>query len=106
MCALVAGRRGSPNVIDSREQPAMSRLRSPLLRPEDLLRAAQRADETAKELKRIVSWLVVEAHDRGVTWDGIGATFGVSRQAVHDRFGPNSRALRRGDHGRPKDGHR
>ena len=84
----------------------MPRLRSPLLRPEDLLSAAQRTDETANELKRIVSWLVVEAHDRGATWDEIGATFSVSRQAVHERFGPNSRALRRGDHGQPKDGHR
>jgi AraC-like DNA-binding protein len=75
----------------------MPRLRSPLLRPEELLRAAQQADETARELKRIVSWLVVEAHDRGVTWDEIGAAFGVSRQAVHERFGSNSRALRRSE---------
>ena len=75
----------------------MPSLRSPLLRPEDLLTIALRADETARELKRVVSWLVVEAHDRGVTWDEIGATFGVSRQTVHERFGPNSRALRRDD---------
>jgi AraC-like DNA-binding protein len=84
----------------------MSRPRSPLLRPQELLTIALRADETARELKRIASWLVVEAHDRGITWDEIGAAFGVSRQTVHERFGPNSRSLRRGDHGRPRDGHR
>ena len=75
----------------------MPRLRSPLLGPQDLLVAARRADDTARELKHIVSWLVVEAHARGLTWDEIGDAFGVSRQAVHERFGPNARALRRGD---------
>ena len=59
--------------------------------------AARRADDTARELKHIVSWLVVEAHARGLTWGEIGDAFGVSRQAVHERFGPNARALRRGD---------
>jgi len=75
----------------------MPSLRSPLLRPEDLLTIALRADDTVRELKHIVSWLVVEAHARRLTWDEIGDVFGVSRQTVHDRFGPNSRALRRGD---------
>jgi hypothetical protein len=30
----------------------------------------------------------------------------VSRQAVHERFGPNRRALRRGDRTNRQDGHR
>ena len=49
----------------------MPRLRSPLLGPQDLLVAARRADDAARELKHIVSWLVVEAHARGLTWDEI-----------------------------------
>ena len=76
------------------------RNRRPVLRPEELLRAARHVDDTVRELRGIVSWLVGEAHDRGATWDEIGAAFGVTRQAVHERFGPNSRTLRRGDQGR------
>ena len=84
----------------------MPRLRSRPRSPNDLLGTATRVDATVTELKAVVSWLVVEAHDRGATWDDIGVAFGVSRQAVHERFGPNSRALRRGDHGVRRDGHR
>ena len=74
--------------------------------PDDLLGVATRLDETVSELRRLVAWLVVEAHARGATWGEIGQAFGVTAQAVHERFGPNTRALRRGGHGRPKDGHR
>ena len=84
----------------------MPRLRSRPLGPHDLLGTATRVDATVTELKAVVSWLVVEAHDRGATWDDIGVAFGVSRQAVHERFGPNSRALRRSDQGVRRDGHR
>ena len=75
----------------------MPRLRSPLRPHKDLLTTARRVDDTARELKHVVSWLVVEAHARGLTWDEVGDAFSVSRQTVHERFGPNSRALRRRD---------
>lgn len=65
--------------------------------PEDLVIVARHVDDTVDKLKQIVSWIVLEVHDRGATWDDIGDAFGVSRQTVHERFGPNSRALRRGD---------
>lgn len=84
----------------------MPRNRRPVLRPEDLLRTARHVDDTVRELRGIVSWLVVEAHDRAARWDEIGAAFGVTRQAVHERFGPNSRALGRGDQGGSRSGHR
>lgn len=80
-------------VINRREQD-MPRNRKPTLRAEDLVRVAWQVDDTVRGLKDIVLWLVLEAHDRGATWDEIGTVFGVSRQAVHERFGPNSRALR------------
>lgn len=79
---------------------------TPLRGPQDLLAVATRLDETISELRRVVAWLAVEAHDRGSTWAEVGQAFGVSAQAAHERFGANSRALRRGDHGRKRDGHR
>src|SRR2546421_20350 len=71
-----------------------------------LVEVARQLDHATHDLRQLVSWLVVEAHDRGLTWDQIGEAFGVRRQAAHERFGPNSRALRRGEHGRHADGHR
>lgn len=65
--------------------------------PEEVLVIAHQVDETTKMLKRLVARLVIEANDRGATWEEIGQVFGVSRQTVHERFGPNGRALRRGD---------
>ena len=79
---------------------------TPLRGPHDLLVEATRLDETVAELRRVVAWLVVEAHDRGATWMEVGQAFGVSGKAAHERFGANSRAMRRGDHGRQRDGHR
>lgn len=72
---------------------------TPLRGPDDLLAVATRLDDTIAELRRVVAWLVVDAHDRGAT------AFGVSPQAAHERFGANSRAMQRGDHGRRRDGH-
>lgn len=74
--------------------------------PHDLLAVATRLDETTTELRRVVAWLVAEAHDRGATWGEVGQAFDVTAHAAHERFGPNARALRRGDHGQPRDGHR
>jgi hypothetical protein len=61
-----------------------------------LLATACELDELVQDLKAVLAHLVVEAHDRGATWDEIGRAFGVSRQAVHERFGPSVRRLRRG----------
>lgn len=79
---------------------------TPLKGPHDLLAGAARLDDTVSELRRVVGWPVVEAHDRGMTWEEVSQAFDMTAQAVHERFGPNARALRRGDHGRPRDGHR
>lgn len=79
---------------------------TPLRGPDDLLAVATRLDDTIAELRRVVAWLVVDAHDRGSTWAEVGQAFGVSPQAAHERFGANSRAMQRGDHGRRRDGHR
>lgn len=78
---------------------------SQLRGPRDLLAVATGLDDTVSELRRVVAWLVIEAHGRGATWEEIGGAFGVSAQAAHERFGPNTRALRRGDYGRARDGH-
>ena len=56
-------------------------------RPEDLVTVARKLDDAARLLKDVVRRLVIETHVRGATWDEIGAVFGVSRQAVHERFG-------------------
>jgi hypothetical protein len=79
---------------------------TPLRGPHDLLAVATQLDDTIDELRRVVASLVVEAHERGSTWAEVGQAFGVTAQAAHERFGANSRALRRGDHGRGRDGHR
>lgn len=70
-----------------------------------LLAIARELDELVRDLKTVLARLVVEAHERGATWDEIGVAFGVTRQAVHERFGPNARALRRSG-GRNRLGHR
>lgn len=60
-----------------------------------LLSAARELDELLRDLKAVLARPVVEAHDLGATWEEVSVAFGVSRQAVHERFGPNGRALRR-----------
>ncbi len=45
----------------------MLRSRRPILHAEDLARVARQVDDTVWELKAVVSWLVLEAHDRGAT---------------------------------------
>lgn len=61
---------------------------APLRDPHDLLAVATRLDDTIAELRRVVAWLVVEAHDQGSTWAEVGQAFGVSAQA-------RARAVRR-----------
>lgn len=47
---------------------------------------------TLADLDERIDWgllaLVGEARSRGMSWSEIGAALGVSRQAVHKRFGP------------------
>jgi hypothetical protein len=62
---------------------------------QQLLATARDLDGLVRDLRGLIAQLVVAAHDRGATWDEIGLAFGVSRQAVHERFGPNGRRLRR-----------
>lgn len=62
---------------------------------ERLLATAGELDELVRGLRALLARLVVEVHDLGATWEEIGAALGVSRQAAHERFGPNSRALQR-----------
>ena len=73
---------------------------------EEFVSVARYLDDVVRELKRVVALLVTEGHESGATWDEIGATFGVTRQAAHERFGPNSRARRRNRRGAERLGHR
>jgi hypothetical protein len=79
---------------------------APLLRAEEVLAIARQLDETVRALRSVVVDLVVDAHDRGATWDEIGAVFDVSRQAAHERFGPNARTLARARRSAERLGHR
>jgi hypothetical protein len=71
-----------------------------------LLATARDLDWLVRDLKRVVARLVIEAHDRGATWEEIGTAFGVSRQSVHERFGPKGRRLERGGPPPSSVGHR
>lgn len=53
---------------------------------ERLLVLARQADERAIESRRETISYVLEAHDCGATWADIGAAFGITRQAAHERF--------------------
>ena len=99
-------RRSAPSLAESTAGSRFMGRSTPLRDPHDLLVEATWLDDTIGELRRVVAWLVGEAHDRGATWADVGQAFGVSAQAAHERFGANSRAIRRGDHGRQRDGHR
>ncbi len=62
---------------------------------EGLLRLARQADERANELKRQARSYVLEAHACGASWSDIGAAFGITRQAAHERFHGVNRRTRR-----------
>lgn len=67
------------------------------------LRHDRQADDQSAEMKRQVASYVNEAHSWGASWADVGAAFGITRQAAHERFhGVNRRRrgavpLSRGD---------
>ena len=60
-----------------------------------VLRLARRADEQSAAQKQRAADLVAEAVALGATWAEVGAAFGVTRQAAHERFSPANRRRRR-----------
>ena len=61
-----------------------------------LLRLACRADDEARVQKRRAGDYVADARSCGASWADVGAAFGVTRQAAHERFSAVSRRSRTG----------
>lgn len=55
-------------------------------RPEDPLTALRRVAKEKALLDREEYYEVMRAREAGVSWAGIAAVLGVSKQAVHRRF--------------------
>jgi hypothetical protein len=56
--------------------------------PEDLLHALTTAQELADRIDWVLLSLVGEARGAGLSWERVAGALGVSKQAVHKRFGP------------------
>lgn len=52
------------------------------------LRALAASAELRREVERIEAVQVRRARARGLSWAGIATALGVSRQAVHKKYGP------------------
>ncbi len=59
------------------------------------LRLARHAHDQALTQKQRAVEYVAAAVARGATWAEIGAAFGITRQAAHERFSPANRRRRR-----------
>lgn len=58
------------------------------------LRALAATAKLRVEVERIEAVQVRRARARGLSWAGIAAALGVSRQAVHKKYGPGFRGRR------------
>ena len=56
--------------------------------PEHLLQALTTAQELADRIDWVLLSLVGEARGAGLSWERVAGALGVSKQAVHKRFGP------------------
>jgi hypothetical protein len=63
--------------------------------PVELLRLARQADARAADLRRQATAYVLKAHSCGASWAEVGAAFGITRQAAHERFHGVNRLRRR-----------
>lgn len=59
-----------------------------------LLRLARRADDQSGVQKQRAVAYVAEARLHGASWADVGAAFGITRQAAHERFSAVSRRHR------------
>ena len=63
-----------------------SSARALALRPDEY-NAVSRANQLTHRVRQIIELAVRYEIQRGATWDQIGGTLGISRQAAHQRFG-------------------
>jgi hypothetical protein len=58
---------------------------------DDALTALRATAEASSELERVTAVLVRRARNQGASWAAIASALGVSKQAVHKRYGGSRR---------------